>query len=202
MKKYNLLLTILIIFFLTGCAGQEKTFQTVSAPPPAQTKLTADDEVRYLAYNLWYKRPEKIYCLNYQTGAVLPAGTKVNTIILGTKRKYKTIKFKTVEGKQNFQIFWNEKFHPGKTINDFAYALFSEKTFAEQTQGLTQAEIDNIHIAHVDFDMSKEAVLMALGPPPEHQTHSHKNNIWMYWRNKFGRKRITFGSDNRVYAIK
>jgi hypothetical protein len=49
--------------------------------------------------------------------------------------------------------------------------------------------------------MSKEGVKTALGYPAVHRTPSLKNNVWMYWRNRWKTKVIEFDADGKVKKI-
>ncbi len=47
--------------------------------------------------------------------------------------------------------------------------------------------------------MSKEAVLVSYGPPPEHATPSLDNEKWKYWINKRKTKLVHFNVNNKTY---
>jgi len=46
--------------------------------------------------------------------------------------------------------------------------------------------------------MSKKAVLICYGPPPEHATPNRNSNVWLYWKNKKMTERILFNTKNRT----
>jgi hypothetical protein len=40
--------------------------------------------------------------------------------------------------------------------------------------------------------MSKEAVIISVGIPPDHKTPDLKSNRWIYWKNRFKNKAVCF----------
>ena len=50
--------------------------------------------------------------------------------------------------------------------------------FSDQERALIRA-------GEVGVGMSREAVILALGYPPSHQTPSLQNQAWTYWRDRF-----------------
>jgi len=49
--------------------------------------------------------------------------------------------------------------------------------------------------------MSKEAVILAIGYPPEHVTPTLESNTWKYWRTRFATQLVSF-VDGKVVDIK
>jgi hypothetical protein len=75
---------------------------------------------------------------------------------------------------------------------------FTESNFDELTISMTGKEIDAIKHGVVVKGMSKKAVLVSYGLPPEHRTPSLESNIWFYWKNIFRSKAIHFDENNRA----
>ena len=46
--------------------------------------------------------------------------------------------------------------------------------------------------------MSKRAVLISVGIPPQHKTPTLDGKRWMYWVNRFRDKTICFGDNDRA----
>ncbi len=46
--------------------------------------------------------------------------------------------------------------------------------------------------------MSKRAVLICYGPPPEHYTPNQDANTWYYWMNRRDKITLSFNEDNRL----
>lgn len=169
---------------------------------PLLGKATPGQKI-YIAYNIWFEKPEKIWSINYKKGAIIPVGTQVRDVeIITTNRRHKAIIFTTVKEKKAFCIFWIKKYHPGKTIQQFKKNLFTTKKFDELTSGMSKDEIAAIKKGEIVKGMNKNAVLVCYGPPPEHATFSQDHNVWTYWTSKFIRMKIYFDDDDRVSSYK
>ncbi|MBN1141841.1 MAG: hypothetical protein JXB25_08645 [Deltaproteobacteria bacterium] len=155
---------------------------------------------KYLAHNLWFEGKEYIYCVNYKKGNIIPAGTEVKNIRFGSHRRYKTIEFNAVssEGEKTFIIMWNPKFHKNSKIENYAKVLFTDLNFYDLTNGLTSEEIEAIKKGQLINGMSKKAVKIAWGPPPEHLVFDLNNDQWIYLTSKFVTKTLYFKDGKTV----
>jgi hypothetical protein len=190
MKKIAGIITLVFLVTL-GCTT---TRQSDSREEPAL----------HTAYNIWKLKHYNMKCINYKHGHnFIPAGTPVRDVRIVTHKDTmrKKIRFKTVDGGQNYGISFNPKWHPGKTIEDYEDYMFTPKPFDELTRGMSDAEIDAIKNGVPVTGMGKQALLVCYGPPPEHATASLDDRVWTYWKNKFRRIKIWFDEDNRVSNI-
>lgn len=163
---------------------------------PAPTAATM-----YTTYNMWYERTDRLYAINYHIGTFLPAGTPVKNIGISQRRfRKQSITFTTVEQNITFTVEFQPKFHPGKTIQDYRNMMFTDKPLEELTAGLSQLELDSIKLGQLNVGMSKRAVLIAYGYPPEHATLSLDRSPWTYWTNRFTSKQIHFDENGRTMA--
>lgn len=163
----------------------------------------------YTAYNIWYEtgKESSLWCINYKTGNIIPVGTEVMDVSLvkpvkgrfqgGSKQ---AILFTTVNDGKKFYVNFKTTYHPGKTIKDYMKSMFTENNFAKITKGLNKKEIKSIREGVIRVGMSKRAVHISYGPPPEHKTSSEDNNVWRYWMNRFKSKNINFDKHNRATA--
>lgn len=188
---------ILIIVFLC--------FSYSFAQDSSVQKEGADQEpIYYTAYNIWKWPSYHMKCINYKgSRKMIPAGTQViEPKIVKSEDSFgdyvKVIRFKTVNSDKIFKIFFTKKYHPGKTIHDYLDYMFTTKNLEELTAGLSDNEISAIKSGAILDGMSKEAVLICYGPPPEHATHSLDSRIWTYWKNKKNIEKIAFNSNNRT----
>ena len=147
------------------------------------SQLKAQDQKKYLGYNLWFDNPREILSLNNKEGKYLPAGLEVDQVKHGRNK----IQFRVVKLDQKFLVIFFPKYHRGVRFNEFLDELIQPKNFQQLTAGLTQFEIDNILAGTVSPGMSKRAVLIAYGPPPQHKTPNTAENTWYYWIRKSGR---------------
>ena len=142
--------------------------------------VQAQDQKLYLGYNLWYQKPDKIMSLNLKIGKRLPAGVEVDQVRKSGGRTPR-VSFRVVKLDQRFQIFFYRKYHPRVEFEDFVNTLIQSKNFNQLTSGFSQMEIDNVLAGTISPGMSKQAVLVAYGPPPQHRTPSTDASKWLYW---------------------
>jgi hypothetical protein len=170
----------------------------------AQAEET-EQTVLYTAQNLWYENPINMWCINYKTGTMIPAGTAVDKVGLSAikagrfqKAQEHAISFERVDDGMDFFINFRADWHPGMTIEDYKELFFTEKDFDALTEGLAEKEIEAIKKGVVVKGMSKRAVLISYGVPPEHKTPDLDAKRWLYWRNRFASKEICFDDDDRA----
>ncbi len=187
--------SVLALAIVSLALGRVGVADTVSS----QEASVGDSGKLYLAYNIWYEKAEKIACVNYKAGAMIPAGTELAAApaLKGPKRKA-SVRFVTADGKTEYVIYFKQKFHPGVTIGEYRDRLFTTKTFAELTDGLTEEETEAIRKGKLIVGMSRRAVLASRGYPPEHKTSSLEQDTWLYWENRFRTKAIYFDENGRT----
>ena len=187
---------LLLISLLSGRA--------LRAQEPASSQTTKENKQAkiYTSYDLWYEKPDRIYCVNYARGARIPAGTEVVSVDVGRKtfKRHPLIRFTTRDNKE-YTIYFNKKFHPGVAIEEFKDRLFTKKSFEELTEGLTEKEIASIKKGRLVTGMSKQAVLIARGYPPEHVTPSLEEDQWYYWANRFRKEAVRFDENGRTSQV-
>src|SRR2546428_11240022 len=81
---------------------------------------------------------------------------------------------------------------PGVTEEQWADRFLTTKNFAALSGGLTPAEIKAIKAGQIQAGMSKKAVILAAGYPPEVATASTRLDTWKYWRHRFGSHSVQF----------
>jgi len=147
----------------------------------------------YTAYNIWFEQPTKVYSTNYQKGNILPAGSEVKDV----KRSSEKLEFTDVNLDIRFTFEFVGKHHPGLTGEQWMARFLTTRDFAALSSGLTAAEIKAVRAGEVKAGMSRKAVLLAAGYPPEVATASTKLDTWKYWRHRFGSYSVRF-SDGKV----
>ena len=158
----------------------------------AASAASAADKL-YTAYNIWFEQPTKVYSTNYQKGNILPAGSEVKDV----KRSKDKLEFTDVALDLRFTFEFVDRHHPGLTGEQWMARFLTTQDFAALSQGLTSEEIKAIRAGEVKAGMSKKAVLLAAGYPPEVGTASIKLDTWKYWRHRFGNYLVRF-SDGKV----
>jgi hypothetical protein len=192
MKTMIMAVVILSVLMGAGCADKEQSVK--------QDQVVQETKV-YTAYNIWKVGQLLLRrCINYKHGHdIIPAGTEVRKVKIGSDRDGReAIKFTTVKDNREYNIYFVNKWHPGKTIEDYMDYMFTPKNFEELTIGMNETEIEGIQKGIVINGMRKEAVLVAYGYPPEHRTRNLAGNVWVYWKNKFTSFEVCFDKDDRT----
>lgn len=204
MHKINLPRLMCVLFITAILLAGAGFSQSVFAKDNLISELGFSGKKVYTAYNLWYEAGKEtaLWCINYKTGQIIPAGTEVKNVeytrTVARGAQPIAISFVTVNDNKRYFVNINLRFHPGKTINDYAKLMFTDKNFDKLTDGLNQNEIDSIKKGSLITEMSKRAVLIAYGYPPEHKTSSLENDVWIYWINRFRSKKINFDENGRT----
>ena len=160
--------------------------------------VAADGDAQlYTAYNIWYEQPTKVWSTNYQKGRLLPAGTAIKDV----KESRKNIRFTDAKTDVTYTIVFVPKHHPGKSIGDIYQRYVTDKSLDQLTEGFSQSELDAIKSGTVVNGMSKEAVIVCYGYPPEISTQTTKLDGWEYWRHRFKSFIIEFDDDGTVNYI-
>jgi hypothetical protein len=147
----------------------------------------------YTAYNIWFEQPTKVYSTNYEKGNLFPAGSEVTEV----NRSSRKVEFIDPKLKMKFSVEFVPKHHPGVTAEQWIDRFLTTRDFAALTRGFTAAEIKAIKAGQVQVGMSKKAVLVSVGYPPEIATASMELDGWKYWRHRFGSYMVRF-SDGKV----
>lgn len=154
----------------------------------------------YTAFNMWYEIPNKMSTVNYKRGTLIPAGTAVTNIRLNYDKEplFPSIQFNRQSDGKEFRVFFRKRFHPGKSLEDYRKLMFGPKNFSALTAGMTEREINAILRGDLVTEMSKQAVVVAYGLPPQHQTSSLSSHVWRYWTSRLVSKNICFDQNDRT----
>jgi hypothetical protein len=143
----------------------------------------------YTACNIWFEKPDRVYSTGYQKGNMLPAGSEVKDV----KRSRGKLEFTDVKQDMKFTAEFVGKHHPGGlTAEQWMDRFLTTQNFAALTRGMTAAEIKAIRAGQVTTGMSRKAVLVSVGYPPEVGTASTELDVWKYWRDRFRNYQVTF----------
>ena len=186
--SFTTLTIVLFSFFLVACNEVRKESEAA--------KLIGNTS--YLKVNMWFEHPLKIQSTNYHKGAMLRAGDEVTVLKIGRGK----IRFRDRHG-MDFTLYLNRK-HTFSSISKLAERTFSRsdiKAPGGAFDRMSAMEKENIRKGKVAIGMSKKAVIMAYGYPPEHRTYSLDSDLWIYWRSRFIKRRATF-ENGRVVAFR
>ncbi len=167
---------------LAGCAS-------TGGPSPITDK---EGQTVYTQRNLWFHEGEHI-TTNYQAGTKLPINSRVT--ITGSSGE--TIAIETADGNQYTIV----------NVADYTkedIAGIYDRYFANSKVDLsrfTAQERRAIEKGRIDEGMSKEALLVARGYPPAHETPSLESDSWRYWKKRHDTMIVEF-DDGRVSRVK
>ncbi len=151
---------------------------------------------RYTAFNIWVPADSTLSSVNYKgAGDLLPAGSPIDDLLVDEQAN--TITFHTAD-QRLITIHFVPKWHPGLSVAGFAKMLASAKDFRALTRGMSKAEIAAIKAGSIVDGMSKDAVLVAYGVPPEHGTTTLEARQWTYWRGRFTSQNICFDDNDEL----
>ena len=152
----------------------------------------------YTAYNIW--RASKMKCINFKQGVdIIPAGTKVRDVKIKQQDPFPPyLVFTTVADGRTYKIGFTQRWHPKKSIKDYRQMMFTTQNFEALTEGLSDIEIDAIKKGVLVNGMSKRAVLVCYGPPPEHYTPDQDAKTWYYWANRKDKIAIKFDRHHKT----
>ena len=129
---------------------------------------------------------------NFQKGFIVPVGTPISN--LEKHRGYAT--FVDVKTGLNHKINFERDHHPNKTSEEIFDRIFTTKTYEELTQGLSKTDIALIQNGEVKKGMSKAAVLISLGYPPESRTPTTHVKMWRFWKHRNHSYVVHFQGEN------
>jgi len=146
-------------------------------------------EIYFTKVNIWYETPKRVYSTNYHKGKMLPVGTEIEII----KPKGKKIRFLNAETGELLYLHHIRKYTQ-VTTQDLLSRYFSETSVLEDEayRKFTKKEKDAIANGRIEKGMSKEAVIMAYGYPPTHQTPFLEDSVWTFWRTRTTHFKIKF----------
>ncbi|NTV15355.1 MAG: hypothetical protein HGA96_15730 [Desulfobulbaceae bacterium] len=199
MWKISKVLGVVISFLLllTGGAG--------AAGMPLDTMPLREMEGHYyfLGNNLHADQGNgKVSSVNYQlAGDLLPWGTEVR--IVRVARKY--LVFEDVAKRRQYRYGFYWKTRSVVPLVDHVKRVFLDNVtdLRTQVEGLSELDKDGIYEGRVRPGMSREAVLVAIGYPPEFANREAlmSDRQWLYWINRFERMVISFSRDGLVNGI-
>jgi len=156
-----------------------------------------DGQKLYTSYNIW--KASKMQVINFKQGHdIIPAGTEVKDVYVWPPTNSTHLRFTTVEDDHTYTMGLVERWHPKKSIKNYLDKMFTKKTFEDLTNGLTEMEISAIKKGVLVNGMSKRAVLICYGIPPEHYTPNQDADRWYYWKNRGTKITLIFNEDDML----
>lgn len=187
MKKISAVLTAFaMILILSGCAREIIVAEVLQTPVQAQIRT---------AYNLWYENPTEMDTINMQKGSIIPFGTVVEV----TKASDKEICFTTVDDGKKFRIEYEYKYRL-QTPEEILKTVFTTRTEEDLRGNLDALTYEKVRRGIVEKGMTRQAVLLAYGPPCAIRTPDMALSSWLYPLDFLEYKRLIF-KDNKIIEI-
>lgn len=155
-----------------------------------------EKDIRYAMANI-HTHKGIVSWVNYLTGPVIPFGTKIEVTDIDDD----SVEFLVVKTKKEFE-FQNDEDRSGHKAIDLFERFFSKEDPKRRLSRLDRRDRRRVRGAKPRIGMSKEAVLMAIGPPPPHKTSSTDADEWTYWKNRFRKMHIMFDGEGKVEVIR
>ncbi len=184
MKQLTLLAIALIAFVsFTGCGATE-----VAVPKNLSGKV-------YTQFNMWEEKGH-IHATNYSVGRKIPVNTEVKIISMSSKNVvFEDTRFPGVK----LSLDNVEKHTQMSTVELSAQYFGAGKVNVSKFSKDEQSFIKDF-VGFYKKGISKEALIVARGYPPRHETPSLKYDTWRYWRNRWVSKNVNF-ENNKVKSL-
>ena len=88
-----------------------------------------------------------------------------------------------------------------KYLLDWHLDRYFGKKCEPKLESLSEVDRKGVQAGSVLPGMTKRAVILAIGYPPEHATPSLDSDVWTFWKNRFGKMQVHF-TGNKVTEIK
>lgn len=184
--KVQHIVTIVLLLVLSGCANGliDRNGQDLMKSSSVVLKTNLHpDPIR-----------SKLYTVNYLRSGLLPMCTPVELIELGGKRL--VFKDKT----SGIQYYY-DRHRSTADLANYLLDYFGTSCDKEKVKTMSKIDQEGITKGKVLKGMSKDAVTLAVGFPPKHQTHSLVRNEWRYWINRWKTMVVKFNDQGKVSSI-
>lgn len=159
----------------------------------------------YTACNIWYEDPADINALNYHKGKILPFGTEIEFVEVTKSPKFfpneAKIVFKDLQGGQQYRINYDQTWMLFP-VEEYIRRMFTTKNIAEQTTGISSADVEKLKRGIVEEGMTRKEVLLAYGYPVPHRTPAITDDTWIFWNEKLDSVRVVFQKDKVLGILK
>lgn len=135
----------------------------------------------------------RLYSTNYLRGGLIPRCSEVTINAINKK----AMKFTLVETGRTYTWLFQRKLMV-EPIPEHLDKFFGTECDEAEVRGLSQIDQQGIKEGRVYEGMSRRGVLLAVGPPPTHETPNLEMDSWKYWQNRFDTILVHFQGDTVV----
>lgn len=138
----------------------------------------------------------RLYAANFQQAGLIPVCSRVEWLELDGK----TLRFRVLESGHEYE-YRNHK-AAGEPFAEHLLRFFGRSCPSAEIRKLGRLDQQGIREGRALVGMTRRGVEIALGPPPLQANPGPKTaSSWLYWKSRFDRFRVSFGSNGRVTAI-
>lgn len=137
----------------------------------------------------------KLSAVNYRAGTLLPVGAKVEVV----KQSEDEVKCKILDTGVEFEFESHKSL--GKTARDLFKGFFNDTDPAPKLAAFPKEYQGPIRAGEIAVGMTREMVLMSMGPPPPHKTVSLEASKWIYWQSKMAQIEVNWDADGKVESF-
>jgi len=179
----NIAAMALVVISLSGCVSKVNLPEVLQQPQASSVRTR---------HHIWFTDPENISPLNYMEGSFIPAGTVIEPIAIerGSYDMWGSvsvvdgkIRFRTVADGKEYEIAYDEHLTM-LPIEDYLKQIFTIDSAESIYKDVPQNELTRVKAGKIERKMSKNSVLVVLGPPARSRTSSMTNQSWLYWKNR------------------
>ncbi len=146
-----------------------------------------ENDKLYTKYNIFYTNPEKINCLNFISGNIIPYGTEIEAVEC-TEDKFV---FKTAGSEQFYTILFS-KGERMASMQQFLKSLIGFENRDAISKKIRAEYLDEVQAGEIAIGMTKAEIAVAWGDVPPVHTPDAKNMTWIYMKNHHDLIRLIF----------
>lgn len=175
----KIILLAMLAIVVTGCGSTQVTDAN------GQSLVGADG-----VYTLVNLHPDeenaRLYTVNYQQDGLIPVCSQVRITDAGRK----AVRFQVADTGQEYQYLLHRSLPVA--FDEHLGEIFGKQCPQAKIAGLSSLDQQGIKEGTAKVGMTKDAVAIAMGHPPAHETPSLESDQWMYWLHRFNRVRVDF----------
>ena len=181
-----LLATTLLI--LSSLAFTSNVFADVKAGDTVQTLVNLHPDANRMT----------VYTMNYQiAGVLIPVCSEIT--IKKVKKKKMVFEWKGME----YTMAWDKHTkRAGLSLMDVANTFFGESCDKAKIDRMSEVDRKGIRLGEPAVGMTREGILIAMGPPPKHANPDPDASSYMYWKNRFAKKAVDFNEKGKVIEVR
>ncbi len=183
-RSARFLAVAVLAILLAACAGTQSAKSPISG---------VEGNTVHTRLNFWVVQGEH-ETTNYRMGSMIPVNSEVRIVATSGR----TITGEVIDSGQRFTII-NVAEYSKEDIEGIYDRYFGSSP--RNLGGFRAAEREAIQAGEIEQGMSKEAVLVARGYPPAHETASTEMDRWRYWKGRHNTMVVRF-ENGRVASIK